>query len=198
MRVAIYFLAFFLSCTSTANPLTDAHDRAVLVEIGTEEGRKGTCSGVIFKTGIVLTAAHCKEPVMRVDGKPAKVIKEDEKADLLLLSVETTRFSALRFGKTHLGASVFFVSSQPVYGRVLYRATVGAIRDGAVWIDTNGAFPGFSGSALFDERGNLVGLNHKYGLHDSPVRYAPGNTLYVVAVGIAVPADAIRDFVKES
>lgn len=50
-------------------------------------GDMGSCSGVMIKENLFLTAAHCEQPNMKIDGQEAITIKKDEDRDLLLLFV---------------------------------------------------------------------------------------------------------------
>jgi hypothetical protein len=47
-----------------------------------------SCSATAIAPNIALSAAHCDAADLHVDGLPAKVIKKDEKSDLLLMYVE--------------------------------------------------------------------------------------------------------------
>lgn len=68
---------------------TQASAATYSVEIGySPQAIIGSCSGVLIKSGVLLTAAHCKREYLKVNGKEAKVLKFDEKSDLLLLSVD--------------------------------------------------------------------------------------------------------------
>lgn len=51
-------------------------------------GESGSCSGVVVAPVHVLTAAHCQNATLSVDGKPARIIKISTEADLMLLEVE--------------------------------------------------------------------------------------------------------------
>lgn len=51
-------------------------------------GDEATCSAVVIAPEKVLTAAHCDQPGMKVDGKPATSIRKNETADLMLLFVD--------------------------------------------------------------------------------------------------------------
>jgi S1-C subfamily serine protease len=69
--------------------LTPARQATYTVELGyTENSIMGSCSGVLIKEHILLTAAHCNAPYIKVAGKAAILIKIDEQKDLLLLRVE--------------------------------------------------------------------------------------------------------------
>lgn len=51
-------------------------------------GGMGHCSGTFIKPKIMLTAAHCFNDNLLVDGVKAVVLKKDEKLDLMLLFVD--------------------------------------------------------------------------------------------------------------
>lgn len=188
-RVAAFVVLLFTSCTCYGSPVEDAFRRSVLVEIGTPEAPVGSCSGVILRTDLVLTAAHCAVgSTFRVDGKAASILKIDKNTDLMLLSVKTERFRMVTFGKVTMGQDVMSVPDYgPPFNRILFFGRVASMPEGQLWSDLKAA-PGFSGSGLFDLDGRLVGLNNRFLFHESNVQ--------VVLCAVSVPADVIREFLK--
>jgi S1-C subfamily serine protease len=68
---------------------TVASQATYTVELGyNADAIMGSCSGVLIKDSVLLTAAHCKYDYIKVNGKKAEVLKFDEAADLLLLKVD--------------------------------------------------------------------------------------------------------------
>lgn len=186
---AAILILLFSSCACHGNTAEDVFNRTVLVEVGTASGPLGTCSGVILRTNLVLTAAHCAlGDVFRIGGEQATVVKIDKNVDLLLLQVKTAKFRMVTFGKVYMGQDVMSAPDfGPPFNRLLFYGRIAALPPGGVWSDMKAA-PGFSGSGLFDSDGRFVGLNNKFLYHQSDVS--------IVLAAVAVPADTVREFLK--
>lgn len=187
LKAAVIVL-LFSSCSSYASPGEDAWNRSVAVEIGTLEKRMGTCSGVILRTDLVLTAAHCAVgDVFKIGSELGTVVKVDKPTDLMLLKVKTKPFRMVPFGDVKMAQEVLSVPLFEDFGKVLLFGRVAVITSDQIWVDMK-AMPGISGSGLFDLDGRLVGLNNRFALHQSDIT--------VVLVGVSVPAKTIREFLK--
>lgn len=122
----------------------------------------GSCSGVILKTGVVLTAAHCIGVVIEVNGKPAQLLSSDFEADLMLLSAETAEIALLSVGPTpNLVDEVYAVGNFGPFRDVVSVGRVVRVDDRAVYATVISA-PGVSGSGLYDRAGRLVGINNRF------------------------------------
>jgi S1-C subfamily serine protease len=188
-RAVAVLILLFTSCTCYGSPAEEIYRRSVLVEIGTPQAPLGSCSGVILRTDLVLTAAHCAVgDTFRVDGKEASVVKIDKATDLLLLKTRTERFRMVTFGKVVMAQDVMAAPDfGPPFNRILFFGRVASLPNGHIWSDLKAA-PGFSGSGLFDLDGRLVGLNNQFLLHQSDIA--------VVLCAVSVPSDVIREFLK--
>lgn len=59
------------------------------LEVGyTADSIRGSCSGVLIKDHVLLTAAHCQYDYMKVNGKQATLLKVDKAVDMMLLKVD--------------------------------------------------------------------------------------------------------------
>ena len=127
-----------------------------------------TCSGVMIAKEFMLTAAHCDMAGLRVEGKPAEVVKKDIAHDLLLLKVEAdcpcadiaNQMPEVDEEVTSIGyaAGVAKVSIKGTFQGYLH-----SIRDDVMqWhgyavysMVTEG---GSSGGGFFDKYGYLIGI----------------------------------------
>lgn len=83
--VAVSTLLFLSGCANVVPvPVKESFQelRDVTVFIETD---MGSCSGVVVAPLHVLTAAHCDGEGMKVEGKPAIVLKKDVEKDLMLV-----------------------------------------------------------------------------------------------------------------
>ena len=137
-----------------------AKKRNVLILFRTPEGQ-GYGSGVIVETGLVLTAKHMGErpyTEFQINGKPAKVVAQSATYDVMLLSASTAKFGKAKLQeKTYLGEPVFYVGNPEEHNGLLSRGHVVFLGDGGIHTDTLGAM-GFSGSGLWNEKGELIGI----------------------------------------
>lgn len=189
MKLAISSLAVLsavlsLACTSS---LKRAADEGLSRQVKLE-GVEGFCSGIILRTGKVLTAAHCTSEKLTADGKVAKVVKIDEKLDLLLLSAPTRSVSQVKYAEARVTQVVVNVSNFKDITNMTHVGRVTKFSDSIYHSIIGG--PGSSGSGLYNENGQLVGMHHRsFGIM-TPVGGA-------VIGGMAVPASVIQEFVGE-
>lgn len=144
------------------------------------------CSGVIIKTNLILTAAHCWHIGTTVNGKIALIVKVDNEKDLMLLAAETEKFDLITFGSDYRNTDeVFFVGNPYLHQNLISLGRITFIVDHGIHTDVLGA-PGVSGSGLYDRFGRLIGLN--FGLEGQPP---------FALMTVAVPIETIRTFLKE-
>lgn len=164
--------------------------RNVVVVINSES----MCSGVVYDDYLVLTAAHCGEANIKVNGKEARVVKRDVKLDLMLLSTENLgEYTKLKFDeKPQVFDEVFYVGNPIGHRNTLSvgRITFYDRTSTHDWVHSDTLCqPGFSGAGLFNVKGELVGIQSKM---EQPVE----GTLWE-PVALAIPAYKVKKFVEE-
>ncbi len=113
--------------------------RVVSVRAGADVAK-----GFVVRDGRVVTVAHVLGPRVRVDGRPATVLRRNERLDLALLSVPGVTGTAPRLGRAggrHLHARVD--------GSAWRRPVLELQRD---------VRPGDSGTPVLSPTGRLVGV----------------------------------------
>jgi S1-C subfamily serine protease len=160
----------------------------ITVKIKDKEG-EGRCSGVIYQTNLIITARHCKGDEMWVDGVPAKVLRESTE-DLLLLEAETGPYEPLKLNtRPVIGDKVFSVSNYHEYKSIVSIGRIMRIEKDRIFSDVL-CVPGVSGSALYNRRGELIGINNQFYGTDLP------NGRGVIVFGSAVHARHVKDLLK--
>ena len=159
-------------------------------------GEFGTCSGVMVAEGHMLTAAHCDQGILVVGVSPAKVLKKDEDADLLLLKVDMG-CPCVEIGEQPYVDDKVETIGFPLYGSIkLQILTEGRVQGilpdrSKFYSMTSPIMFGNSGGGVFKD-GKLVGI----------VSALFGDALggmfpFVVPhLAVAVRADVIKDFVN--
>lgn len=169
-----------------------AYDATYVIEAGySKDVIAGSCSGVLIKDGVLLTAGHCKFPYIQVNGKVAQVLTFDEKKDLLLLAVDAhcpcvpiSQGSIYRQQKVYTFGYPFgrllgytkVLTEGTIQGIVLSSSEVPEIE--GHMLSTLSVAPGNSGGGIFTFEGNklvVVSVVSKAALHLS---VSP--TLYMV------------------
>ncbi len=85
------FLSLFQSHATTYTKMVDRVSSSIVrITVATDEGDH-TCSGEVIGVNRVLTAGHCFGALVQADGIQAKVLKVDKWADLMVLSVLTSK-----------------------------------------------------------------------------------------------------------
>lgn len=178
--VVAAFALLAIRCASCNPRYDDAERRNVLIQIVAEDG-KGTCSGVILQTGLVLTAQHCYGTSLTIAGHNATVLAQSKDNDLMLLRVQTAEFPPLIVAAMPFpGDGVYVVGHYSGWENLLSIGKVMAVRDGDVWSSVISA-PGFSGSALYNDAGELQGINTQ--LRGWKDEFGVGHELYAFTIG---------------
>jgi S1-C subfamily serine protease len=141
---------------ATRQMILNALRRFVTTKAGGASG-----SGVVITTNVVMTCFHCLkvDNGITVNGVEADIIAVDPKHDLILLSVPTAKFETVRLGDGDLGELVFSVCNPLDYAGTLMFGHICHITSVKLLTDMHG-MPGISGSGLFNNKGELVGINH--------------------------------------
>ena len=178
-----HFMVASVGTAPQAPDVRDAYKRNVAVFTPNSFG-----SGVIVKTGYVLTNAHVAGdwPLLKIGEKFATRVAGDKEKDLALLKVETVKVSELRFNtKPYLLMEAFYVANPMGHVGLISPGQVVFIDDTHLLTNTIGQ-RGFSGGGLYDSNGSLLGLN--VGMEGQP------DIGYTMTVHI--PASTIKDFLK--
>lgn len=171
-----------------------------LVQI--RNGRRGAGAGAIWHgEGLILSNAHVagrgRLQVVLPDGRtlPARLLAVDERRDLAALRVDAHDLPAISLGDSRRlrpGQWVFAVGHPwGIVGAATAGVVIGALVERPASLPVEGDWlavslhlrPGYSGGALVDEQGRLVGINT---LMTGP------------DVGVAVPVHVAAAFLKES
>lgn len=144
--------------------------RNVFVEAGAGQTPWNEGSGIKIGQNQVLSAYHvvAGKTTIRVDGKPARVVKEWKEKDLVLLSVDTgDNVSGIELIEAMPTSEVFLVGNpKSCRNKVMYGTMIGEQKGpiydptykGSVWLADMLGLPGASGGAVYDKDGRLVGV----------------------------------------
>lgn len=176
-----------------------AEELARLVRPGVVEVRSdggGAGSGVVWRPdGVVVTNAHVvrteRATVALWDGRElrGRVVALDRRRDLAVVLVDARELSAPALGEAarlRPGELVFALGNPLGWVGALGMGVVHAVvpgRRGPRWVlaDIRLA-PGNSGGPLFDARGEVVGIN----------------AMVMRGLGVAVPVEVVRGFLREA
>lgn len=122
----------------------------------------GTCSGTAVGPNVVLTAAHCWQAgrLVAINGEPTFALEkiEDGQDHALVRVNRTFKAYASRFGTAKRGDDVTWGGSPQGVVGVIRRGYVAKVEnDGELLLDAH-ATGGDSGSGIFNNRGELVGV----------------------------------------
>lgn len=127
---------------------------------------RGICSGAfIDDMGDIITAGHCAQDAVQIDVitydnrmYQAVVVATSAVHDLALLHIDrlnTPHFSPAK--EVIQGEKIFVLGSPLAITGALTTGIVSKVNGDIIFLDC-GVLPGNSGSAVFDENGNLVGV----------------------------------------
>lgn len=180
MQIALTLFMFLYSC-NMEDVMTKPARRNVLVQ--TEDGRG---SGVLIASNLVLTCFHLVSvgSDLRVNGKPAIILKVDPKNDLMLLTAEVGYASILELAQSGNMDEEIIIYGNPLkhLGMVL-RGRIVDIDGGFVYTDAH-IFFGSSGGGAYNKKGELIGI----------VSAIETKVPYGSPYGIIIPAPTIFDF----
>lgn len=174
-----------------------------LVQIVSDEGSMG--AGIIWKSdGLIITNAHVvigRDKVRHLqvvlqDGEhyDAQILIADEKLDIAVLSISAIGLSAVKVGSSkNLTTGQWLMAIGHPWG-ILDAITAGIvigtgnqlpeIGDKREWIALDMKMrPGHSGGALFNQDGEIVGIN---------------TMIQGPEVSFAVPIDVVKEFLKNT
>jgi S1-C subfamily serine protease len=175
---------------------TGAHD------LGADRGLRATGSGVVIDAvqGIILTNAHViagadEITVTVADGRelPAQLVGSDARTDVAVIRVQEEMPEAIPIGNSdrlEVGDFVLAIGNPFVVGQTVTSGIVSALHRNKLgieeyedFIQTDAAiYPGNSGGALVNLRGELIGINTAF--------LGAGNTN--PGMGFAIPISVVR------
>ncbi len=176
----------------------DLERRVPRMQTAYPDGKEGTCSAVFInaETGVLVTAAHCtgneeNRPDITIAGRDAAIARSNRILDLAVIRVEPqdtdeacplAKATPPRGTEVAVAGYAFGFQQMPMqFGRM----SLPFLREDGQALVNIDMIVGDSGGALIDSTGALVGLV-------SAVRaYGP------MHLGVAVPVEAIRDYVKQ-
>jgi len=159
-----------------SNQMADAVARAGAALVQVRGRARGPASGIVYSDNTVITADHALErdddlSVVAPDGRelPAQLVGRDAASDLALLRVPDLGVAAASFveAPARVGQIILAVGrpgAEPMASLGIVSAVGGPLRSrrGAVleqFIQTDAIpYPGFSGGALIDANGAVVGV----------------------------------------
>ena len=179
--------------------LTQSVGRSV---VQVRSGDHGGGAGVIVHTeGLVVTNAHVvRNKTLRItlqDGRtvPGRLLAIDRERDLAAVSIDAKNLTPIEMGDSKsLQAGQWVMSLGHPWG-ITNAVTAGVVVGTGVerhwrrgssrdWVVVNLHLrPGYSGGPLFDDQGRLLGIN---------------TIMTGLDVGMAVPVDAVKQFLKEA
>lgn len=154
--------------SNSAPSFNNTHGRTVRITIKNPDG-ESSCGATAISKHALLTARHCLDDMrgLAIDGSPTKVLLEtDDDGDHSLIVVDGTFTHYISFTiiNPHLGEPVYIFGNPGKFRDLLRKGYVaGTIppdknRDFSSTVyDFNGFF-GDSGSAIFNEKGQIVGV----------------------------------------
>lgn len=163
-RVAVLAVLLLVSaCRMRAELSRDVIDTAIKRTVTVQLDERGSCTGVIVRRNLVLTAEHCIAQKMSVDGNAATPTYRSSKHDLALLRVPTADVPPLDIATAfNVGDPVFSVSNAGAYEALFDAGVIMKINGESSVVTSTLSVPGFSGSGLYDKDGRLVGLCNQY------------------------------------
>jgi serine protease DegQ len=205
VSIAIKGSARNSAMNSSPNKGQRAQQAASARELGSDRRMRATGSGVVIDAGegIILTNAHViasadEITVAAADGRQlqAKLIASDARTDVALIKVQENMLAAIPIGNSdrlEVGDFVLAIGNPFVIGQTVTSGIVSALHRNRLgieqyedFIQTDAAiYPGNSGGALINLRGELVGINTAF--------VGAGNTN--PGMGFAIPINMVRSVV---
>ena len=137
----------------------------------TLEFAQGHCSGTAISENVILTAAHCFETdeaiSFKVNGRQTKVTKIARDGNdhiLVMVDISFATKAELSSKAAKVGDKVFYYGNPGIKHQ--YRTGyVTGFHDKAMLLDVN-SWRGDSGAAIFNERGEIVGVVSAMAVND--------------------------------
>jgi S1-C subfamily serine protease len=197
--LALCLCALPTQATDWVPVVKDLERRVPRMQIAYPDGkREGSCSAVFINSeqGVLVTAAHCTgseddRPDITIAGRDAAIARSNRILDLAIIRVEPqdedeacplAKATPPRGTEVAVAGYAFGFQQMPMqFGRM----SLPFLREDGQQLVNIDMIVGDSGGALIDSTGALVGLV-------SAVKaYGP------MHLGVAVPVEAIRDYVKQ-
>ena len=196
--LAFYALQTFAYQTNWGQAVVGLEKRVVRLEMMTEDGDQGVCSGAVLNavSGFVVTAQHCVDSsdkhrlaALTVNGRHAEVVRQNKLLDIAVVRTELKGAASITIAaQTPIVGSEVAILGYAFGAKKLHmqfgRVSLPLDDDGALVIDAM-VIAGDSGGPTINAAGELVGLT-------SFIKYNGPMML-----GYMVTAEKVKDFVEQ-
>lgn len=161
-------------CANAPQPINDLAHR---IEFHHADGYR-VCGATAVGPNRLRTAAHCvHDGVLMVDGTPVLMVKATKlRSDVAEIEIKGLTFKRwAKAGQAKQGERARWIGNPKGLPNVYREGPVAVAKDGLVVVDAT-VCKGDSGSGIFNDRGELVGVISRMGPDASPCTFAVGES----------------------